>query len=448
MPSFALPTPGVANQPFQFATIPQMGATPPKLFLKNTTAAYVYDGTSLTKVTDADYPALTVPGVAYLDGTIYVMKSDGAIYGSDLLTPGTWTALNFISANAEGDRAVALARHLQYIVAFKERSTEIFYDAGNPVPGSPLSKMPSGLMEVGCAAAGSIAYTDNSLFFMSSSYPKGRSVQMMEGFTPRKVSTPFIDRLLDADTLSKVFSFVVKSNGHTFYVLTLVNTNLTLVYDAITNEWHRWTHLTRGADVAATTSTSSYGVTTFTVSGGHGLNDGDPILILGDVLPISYISSTQFSITSAQLIPPSTVYTSYTEGYFPGVFYTRGSNVDLLLSENGAVVYEFSTSVFQDAGLPINFKARTALDDWGVMATKFFRRLEIVGDIEDTTLQVRTSDDDYRTWSNYRKIQLTNDRAQLKALGAGRRRAHEIRHFDNTPLRLVSLEVDFDLGAR
>jgi len=92
-------------EPFSFTLIPASGSVPVKVFLKTSLYAWVYDGTTMTQVTDPDYPASTVPGVVYLDGTIYVMNSQGVIFGSDLNNPTSWSALNFISANSEADAA-------------------------------------------------------------------------------------------------------------------------------------------------------------------------------------------------------------------------------------------------------------------------------------------------------------------------------------------------------
>ena len=444
---FPLPNVGPANQPFQFALIPQSGATPAKLFLKNTTAAYVYDGTTVTEVTDADYPATTVWGVVYLDGTIYVMDVAGVIYGSDLNNPLSWDALNFITANADGDAAVALARHLNYIVAFKDRTTEFLFDAGAAAPGSPLGKMQNAFMEIGCATSGSIASSDNSVYFMSKSNAKGRSISKMEGFTPRKISTPFIDRILNGDDLATVRSFVVKLNGHVFYVLTLVTSEITLVFDEVTNEWHRWSSMTRGSIVNVTGTTTTDGVATIP-STSHGLQDGDPILLLGEILPISYIDADTFSVVASGAVPANTSYYPYSESYFIGMYYAHAAGEDLVLTLDGAAIYQFSTSTYQDNGMPIDVRVRTAVEDFGEMRLKTFRRLELVGDIEDTTVNLRWTDDDYQTWSIFRPIPVDVNRAQLRMLGAARRRAFEMRHLDNTPLRKIAIELDIDVGAR
>ena len=48
------------------------------LFLKNSEQGFLLDSTlTLSEITDVDYPASTVPGVVWLDGTFYVMDSTG-----------------------------------------------------------------------------------------------------------------------------------------------------------------------------------------------------------------------------------------------------------------------------------------------------------------------------------------------------------------------------------
>lgn len=461
MANFPLPSPGIVGQSYQFATIPSNFATPSKLFFKNTTAAYVFDGSSVVQVTSPNYPALTVPGVAYLNGRIYVMAPDGTISGSETFDPLTWLSTTIIAAKSEGDPAVALVRHLVYIVALKATSSEFFIDAGLPSPGSPLTPMLNAFQEVGCAVAGSIGFTDNTVFFMSESLPKGRSISRLDGLDSKIISNVFIDRILNSSDLSEVFAFVVKKNGHVFYVITITDIALTLVFDDVQKDWHRWTNYTVGTVVNVTLVVLPSGLIEATTVGPCNQRDGDPISItytsmagpFTETVNITWIPSlpNKFTFTAlTDVVAGAASYLPWVESYFPGIFYTRGTNEDFLISETGSKVFEFDENLFQDVLQPINLKARTAIDDWGVMRKKYFRRLELVGDLDPTTVRVRTNDTDYgaTNWSQYRPILVQDDRAQIKALGAGRRRAHEFRHTDNTALRMIALEADFDVGAR
>jgi hypothetical protein len=449
--------------PMQAALIPANGSEPTKAFIKSTKDAWVYDGTAITKVTDSDYPATTVYGVAYLDGTIYVMDAKGVIYGSDLLTPLAWSALNFISANAEADAGVAIARQLDNIIAFKDSSIEFFYDAANPT-GSPLAKMPNALLEVGCASAFSIAYSDNTIFFMSQHKQKGRSIMKFEGTTPSVVSTPFIDRVLDGDDLDTIYAFVVRLNGHVFYFLTLKTSLKTLVYDDTTKQWFTATKLS--AQPAATVSTIAVqtdGSILVAMPLAHGAADGDHVVITGATpsaangsfnlrYDTSAHAATQFSYVPDSAvsgsITGSVTATFYTSSYFPGAYYARGTNIDLVLDEATGDVYKLDTTLAQDNGAPIDMHIRTEREDLGTINPKTYNSLAIVGDNVSSKCVVRYTNDDYATFGKYRLVDLSKKRPRLTQLGSAERRAWEIRHTMNTQFRITALEPDIDGWGR
>lgn len=455
--STALTTPTQNCLPVQVALIPANGAVVAKAFIKSTKDAWVWDGTTITKVTDVDYPATTVPGAANLDGAIYVMDAKGVIYGSDLIAPIVWSALNFISAIAEADAGVAIARQLDTIIAFKETSTEFFYDAGNPT-GSPLSKMPNALLEVGCASAASLAYSDNTLFFMSQHKQKGRSVMKFEGTTPKQVSTPWVDRILDGDSLATIYAFVVRTNGHVFYFLTLRASAITLVYDDTMNDWHTATKLS--AYPAATVTSAvvqADGSILVTMPLPHGAGDGDPVVIAGATptaangsfnlrYDTSVMSATQFSYVPATAVSGSITgtitATLYTSSYFPGAYYARSSTADLILDESSGNIYRIDPAIYQDLGNPIDMKIRTEREDFGSLTPKTYNALTVVADNPVGKMGVRYTNDDYSTFSKYRLVDLSKKRPRLTQLGSAERRAWEFRYTENTALRVTSADPD------
>jgi len=116
-------------------------STQRKLIIKTSKSMYIIDSETLsvTAVVDADYPAITVPGTAAVDGYVFVMDPLGVIYNSDLEDPTSWNALNFITAEIESDYGVALTKHLNYVLALGTRSYELFDNAANAT-GSPLGR--------------------------------------------------------------------------------------------------------------------------------------------------------------------------------------------------------------------------------------------------------------------------------------------------------------------
>src|SRR3972149_365179 len=68
--------------------------------------------------------AVTVPGIVFLDGYFFVMDTNAIIYASGLQDATTWNALDFVTAQIEPGVGKALAKSQNYVIAFKEWSTE------------------------------------------------------------------------------------------------------------------------------------------------------------------------------------------------------------------------------------------------------------------------------------------------------------------------------------
>jgi hypothetical protein len=216
------------------------GATP-KLQLGNGVKGYNYDDAGgLVVIIDPDFPASFVKGWAYLDGTTYIMVPAAFIQGSDINDPTSWSALNSILAQIEPDNGVALDKQLVYVIALKQWSTEVFYDAGNST-GSPLGTVQGAKINWGCASSDSVQDVNNTLCWLTRSEEAGRQVVAMENLKAKVVSIPPIERLLQNADLSTVFSWQIKVDGHRFYVLTVKNANLTLAYDLTQDMWSQWT---------------------------------------------------------------------------------------------------------------------------------------------------------------------------------------------------------------
>lgn len=203
-----------------------------------------------TATVSANFPGTNqlVPGVVYLDGTTYVMDIAAYIYGSDTLPglnrPDLWSDLtNVIGAQIEPDQGVCLVKQLVYVLALKQWSTEVFYNAGNPPGASPLSPVQGAKMNYGCATADSVQDIDGALLWVATNRGSAVQVILVDNLKPVIVSTKAVERLLSEASFAagNVASMGVKYEGHRFYVLTLKSDNLTLVYDLTDKLWAQWT---------------------------------------------------------------------------------------------------------------------------------------------------------------------------------------------------------------
>ena len=329
-------------------------------------------------------------GAIYLDTYTVIAGTNGEIYTSDPNNPTVWNALNYITAEAEPDGLVGIVKHLNYILAFGQWSTDFYYDTGS-YPGSPLAIATPYHIELGCANGDSICSFEQTTVWIGTAKEQGPSVYSIMGVSPSKISTPFIDRILNNSTLTDVLAYPLRINGHTFYILTLADLNQTLVYDLNEKQWYQWTM--------------------------YAIGDSD---------------SGVNGIYAEQYFRPS---------YFAGV----GETYFLLDDDNGKL-YTLSDTYYNDDGAPIYYRSITPIMDSGTTKRKFYHSVEIVGDKIPATMNIRHTSDDYKTWSNYRQVNLNNERPQVYQAGASRRRAWEFLCTDNQPIRLEAAEIDFDIG--
>lgn len=220
---------------------PCLGATP-VLFFKNDTNAYTVNaGGTITAVTDADYPAATVAGAVYLDGTTYVVDSKSNVYGSLAAgnDPTNWDPLNKIVAQIEPTAAVAMAKQLVYVVVMKQFYTECFYDAGNAT-GSPLAPVQGAKMNFGCIDARTVKDVGGDLAWVANTGEGSPCGVLLSSLKLDVITNPALDRLLESMDLTTIYSWGARIEGHRFYGLTSTVSNRTLVFDLTTRVWYLW----------------------------------------------------------------------------------------------------------------------------------------------------------------------------------------------------------------
>ena len=345
---------------------------------------YLQNGGVLTKITDPNYPFDTVPGIVYLDGTTYVMDSSAGIWASQNLNDPTVWSGNVIYANSESDQAIALAKQLVYVIAFKSTSTQVFYDAGNAT-GSPLSQVQGALIPYGCFSAQTIQEIDSTLLWVTNSKIQAKQIIRLDNLAPRIISTPAIERFLDLSTSlysDYLRSFSIKHAGHKFYGVTNLITNITLVYDLDQELWYQWTN-------SDGTYFSQAGITV----------DPQYNLICQDITTgvVSYID--------ADYVYPN------------------------------------------DNGVAVPLDIYTPRFTAGTSRRKTLNMMYFNADQVNGSLQARYSDDDYQSWSNFRSIDLGVEKPMLDQEGTFTNRAYHFRYSGNTQFRISSGELQMDVGT-
>lgn len=343
-----------------------------------------------TQITDADFPTPHLPFPVSMDGYLFVAKAATAdVYNSDLDNALAWTPGNFITAEMYPDNIVCLTKNNNYVVVVGSGSVEFFYDLGNAT-GSPLQRNESAVQQFGTPAPLTVVQTEKEVMMVGTTQNGGRSVWVIDGFKPEEVSTEAVINSLndEGDQLSLANAYCIRSSGHKFYVLRLASSGRTWVYDFESKLWSEWSS-TDGS--------------------------GNQVVFVG-----------KFACDSNKGFP-----------------YMLGN-------ESNAAIYLLDDQTYQDDGRSIKTQVTTLKLDFDNMNRKDMSRASVYGDWPlsgDSSLTLEWTDDDYRTWSNPRTIQLSTYLPVTRRLGKFRRRAFRLTHTDNTPMRLEGMEVNINNGA-
>ena len=331
-----------------------------------------------------NFPTPHVATPAFIDGFIFLIKKDTEdIYNSVLDDPDGWSASDFIQAEMFGDIATGLARQNNQLMVFGNNSVEFFFNAAN-VSGSPLGRTTAAVIQAGCPAPFSVTQNEKFVFFIAQSDSGGKTVFQVEGFAANRISIESIEKILtnEGSNIVNATAFMARTQGHFFYIINL--TSRTLVYDIEEKMWHEWSS-----------------------------NDG-----------------------------------SDGHARFRCSYSADNDNGRLFLQDNtNGRIYFLDPEVFQDNGTAIVMEGVTSKIDFENNNRKFMHIVTWVADQPATSsnLSFRWSDDDYRSWSNWKIVDLA-ERPYFVRLGAFRRRAFNFKYTDNNSLRLEAVEIEYNQG--
>jgi hypothetical protein len=359
-----------------------VGNSPGYLVMGNGVKAYWYDGTTFAQITDANFPASFVKGFAYLDSFMYVMDGQGQIWEStNSDDPRTWTATDMIRAQIEPDAGMALSKQINYVIALKAWTTEVFYDAGNAA-GSSLGSIAGSKQPFGCASGDLVQQMNDMLIWVSQDQSNTYQVVVMQQLQIQVVSTPPVERLLQGANFSGAYSMLLKHAGHIIFIATIPSSNLTLAYDIPYGLWYIWTD----------------------------------------------VNGNFWPFCAASYLPGERLIQSPTTGAY------YSFDMDYILpNDNGVIV-------------PVDIY--TPNFDAGTDRKKTLSQIRFQADRQPGSLLYhRNSDDDYRTWTGMRRIDLSENLPILTNCGDFRRRAWNFRHQANTSLHLRAIDLQMAEGT-
>lgn len=191
---------------------------------------YLWNGSALAAIADLDFPGVSVTD--YLDGyAVIVEPGTGRFWINE--TSGNWTnwnALDFATAEGWPDDVLDLIVDHREIFLGGRETTEVWFNSG--AADFPLTRVTGGFIERGVLCTGTYAKHDNTVFFVGND----GVVYRLEGFTPTRISTHWIEQQIDELTPKAVRGMTWSEKGHAFYGIT--SAEWTLAYDISTGMWH------------------------------------------------------------------------------------------------------------------------------------------------------------------------------------------------------------------
>lgn len=193
---------------------------------------------TLTKIADPQFPN-GVTRATYQDG-YFIVTGDASqkFYINENPYDGAnWNGLDFASAEGSPDNTIGVISDHRELWLFGNTSAEVWVNTGNA--DFPFQRSGNTFIEHGCAAAGTIAKADNTVFWLGTDDRGAGIVWRADGYTPVRISTNAIEYALGTyTTLSDAYAFAYQQEGHVFYVLIFPTANKTWVYDCASQTWH------------------------------------------------------------------------------------------------------------------------------------------------------------------------------------------------------------------
>lgn len=219
------------------ATISSNGLGGNQVFITSGGNGYLYDilTTAFTQI--ANLNGIATMG-DFIDG--YFLCLDAAsstVFISDLEDGTTWDPTQYFSRSVGADPWVSMKVANRYIYLFGEETSESWYnDGGFPIPFTPH---PSGLIQYGCAAPFSPETIGPGVAWVAKTINGLSGVMRIIGLTPERISNYALENAFEEYTITDAIGDTYSDLGHTFYLVTFRNSNVTWCYDQDTNAWHQ-----------------------------------------------------------------------------------------------------------------------------------------------------------------------------------------------------------------
>ncbi len=223
----------------KMAAIGGGSATNNQIIMIDGTNGYTYNiGTAVATfpITDPDFPQ-NATDITSQDEIVIVEENGSYTFLiSDVGDTTSWQALNFASKERQPDRLVAVKSFMGLVYMLGSKTCELWSNIGNDL--FTFQRREDAFIEEGCAARDSVCIVANSLFGLFKSRTGGYAFNLIQGYTPKVISTKPVMQFLNARTvLSDCLAIPFAKDGHESIAWTFPTDNVTIVYDTSNDTW-------------------------------------------------------------------------------------------------------------------------------------------------------------------------------------------------------------------
>lgn len=361
------------------------------LYDDNTVKIVSTDGTTLGTITNAgvwaasvspDIPTPHLPQPVFLDGYLFIVKNGTADIYNSNLNDPLLYTAGDFISCEMFPDTILKVAKLNNYILAFGSASIEYFWDAANLTGSPLQRNDTPVKLVGYL--GGFAQSGNQIYFVGSTSTATPDIYVIEDFKITPVSNETTRRYLESlsSNLSTINGNIVSFSGHEFYVMAIGSN--TYVLDLKLGSWYRW----------------------------------------------SFQQQDPFSLEQAISVKSNTTYTStiYITGQSYLFKFTPTSNTDISVIPTTTIITN-----------------RQLFDTYN---QKSMNRLIIHGDRPemDAYIGVSWSDDDYKTWSSVRQINLNQEIPCDYRLGKFRRRAFKLTFTEDSTLRLEGMEAEINIG--
>ena len=189
---------------------------------------------TFAQITDGDYlgggPVTTQD--SYF---IVVVPSTEQIQISALNDGLSYAAADVSSADGQPDLLVTAMSDERQLWLFGQRSVEVWYNSGNV--DFPFERLQGAVIDIGTVSPWVVQSVDNTMVWVGQSERGVGTVYAATGFRPARISTHAIELIITGwANVAQSRAYAYKQEGHTFYVLW--NPDGTVAFDFSTGMWH------------------------------------------------------------------------------------------------------------------------------------------------------------------------------------------------------------------